>query len=94
VAQQSFTPVEFWNPMRPNETIVLDGDETDSAMRRRIKFAGGYFRATKAWEADAIRQYAGGRVYTRDVKNDLVCPRCGWVTGSSEAYQRHIEEEG
>ena len=90
---QEFTPVEYWNPVFPNENIVLDGEEPDSASRRRVRFVAGYFRATKQWEAQAIEEFASDRAYKADTSSEMICPKCGWITKSTAAYQRHIAEE-
>lgn len=62
-------------------------------MRRRVKFLGGYFRATEQWQVDLIEQNAGARTYRADAKKEMICPKCGWITKSTEAYQRHLAEE-
>lgn len=89
----AITPVEFWNPVYPNETFVADGEEPDSALRRRFQFVGGYFRATEDWQVELLNNHGGDRVFRADSTKEITCPRCGWITKSVMAFQRHAIEE-
>jgi len=93
VPQVETKATEFWNPVYPNEILVGDGDEPDSAMRRRIQFVAGYFRATEDWQVRLIEENAANRTYKADTETEMTCPKCGWITRSTAAYQWHIAEE-
>lgn len=93
-ADSGFEPVEFWNPVYPNENLTLHVAGTDPAAAPVIAFAAGYFRATEPWQVEAIEKNLSNRVFRADGSNDLICSRCGWTTKSVEAFNYHSGQHG
>lgn len=101
VAPQRPAGIEFWNPIFPNEELVLrpkgpKGLDYDPVTEATVKFMGGYFLATEDWQADAIRTHLNGRAFEADIRDDapdIICEKCGWTTRSSRAFQLHRAQE-
>lgn len=90
-----FQPVEFWNAVFPNEDIVVRPAgklESDPAANPRIKFLGGYFRATEEWQVEAIEKAAAGRAHRADSPEPWVCEKCGWQSKSQKAFSHHVRQ--
>lgn len=90
--QQEFEPVEFWNPVYPNERLVLHTQGMDPASAPVIGFVAGYFRATTPWQVSAIESNLEGRAFRGDAKTEMTCRKCGWITRSSEAFNYHMDQ--
>lgn len=87
-----FKPVEFWNPVYPFETIYVHVSGQPAEYAQEVKFVAGYFRATKPWQVQAIKEACGGRVYTADTGSQMRCDKCGWQTKSTAAFSYHIQQ--
>lgn len=93
--------IEFWNPIFPNEELVLrpagpKGQDYDPVTEATVKFMGGYFLATEDWQVSAIRTHLNGRAFEADIRDDapdIICEKCGWTTRSSRAFQLHRAQE-
>lgn len=91
-APADFEPVEFWNPVYPNEHIYVHLQGHPAEYAQNIHFLAGYYRATKPWEVDAILEACPGRVYTADTDSQIRCDKCGWATRSTAAMMYHIQQ--
>jgi len=87
-----FKAVEFWNPVYPNEHIYVHESGLPAEYAKEIHFLAGYFRATKPWQVEAIKEACGGRVYTADTSSQMRCDKCGWATRSTAAFAYHIQQ--
>lgn len=91
-ATPDFKPVEFWNPVYPNEVIYVHAAGQPAEYARKIEFLAGYFKANTKFEYDAIVEACGGRVYTADTDSQMRCDKCGWATKSTAAFGYHIHQ--
>lgn len=91
-APDGFNPVEFWNPVYPNEVIYVHAAGQPAEYAQEIKFLAGYFLASKPWQVDAIKDACGDRVFTADTDSQMRCDKCGWATKSTAAYSYHIAQ--
>jgi hypothetical protein len=89
---EDFQPIDFWNPVYPNEHIFVHIDGYAAEYAQDIHFAAGFFRANEKWQADAILDACAGRVYTADTNSQLRCDKCGWMTKSTAAFSYHIQQ--
>jgi hypothetical protein len=98
----AFEPVEYWNPVYPNEQIVIrprkiDKDH-DGAMDPTIQFVAGYFRATMPEQVTVLEgdPQISARIYKASSGNEenFRCDKCGWLTKSVAAMNYHMQQHG
>lgn len=87
-----FKPIDFWNPVYPNEHIFVHMPGYPAEYAQDINFVAGFYRAKEKWQADAILEACAGRVYTADTGSLIRCDKCGWGTKSTAAFAYHIQQ--
>lgn len=91
-APEGFKPIEFWNPVFPNEVLYVHSDGYPAEYAQEVRFVAGYFLASKPWQVKAIKEACGGRVYTADTGSQMRCDKCGWATKSTAAFSYHVQQ--
>lgn len=89
---KDFEPVDFWNPVYPNEHIFVHMDGFSAEYAQDIHFVAGFYRANEEWQKKAILDACAGRVYTADTISLMRCDKCGWATKSTAAFAYHIQQ--